>query len=100
MTLNFYTTYYRVSRRLLALQHDNVESFIHWMLLSCHFIIAFGIGSIVFTSLFPLDVWPYTVLLCLGGLVFIYIYYSICEYGSVIDPATNATEDATQAVMK
>lgn len=95
MTFDFYTTYFRVSRRLIAMNQASLEGFMRWMLRSCHLIIAFGIGSIVFTSLFPVDVWPYTVLLCVGGLVFIYIYYSISEYGSVVDPATNATEDAS-----
>ena len=93
MAINFYTTYYRVSRKLIAVQQGNIEGFMRWMLRSCHLIIAFGIGSIVFTSLLPLAVWPYTVLLFFGALVFIYIYYSISEYGAVIDPATNATED-------
>jgi hypothetical protein len=63
------------------------------MLLSCHLIIAFGIGSIVFTILLPTAIWPYTVLLCVGGMVFAYIYYSISEYGAVIDYATNVAED-------
>jgi hypothetical protein len=29
-------------------------------------------------------------------MVFVYIYYSISEYGLVIDSATNATEDAAE----
>lgn len=98
MSTDFYTTYYRVSRRLQSMQQGNVEGFIRWMLRSCHLIILFGIGSIVFTSLLPLAIWPYTVLLCFGGFVFIYIYYSISEYGSVIDSATNATEDVSLLV--
>ena len=94
MSFDFYTTYFRVSRRLIAMNQGSVEGFMRWMLRSCHFIIAFGIGSIVFTSLFPVDIWPYTVLLCISSFVFVYIYYSISEYGSVVDSATNATEDA------
>lgn len=93
MTYDFYTTYYRVSRHLIATNQGSVEVFIRWMLRSCHLIIIFGIGSIVFTSLFPVAVWPYTLLLCVSCFVFVYIYYSISEYGTVIDPATNATED-------
>ena len=87
MTYDFYTTYYRVSRHLHDIQY------FRWMLLSCHLIIAFGIGSIVFTALLPTAIWPYSVLLCIGGLAFMYIYYSISEYSTVIDSATNATED-------
>lgn len=102
MTINFYTTYYRV-RSLMVTRHldqfsqghgsYSLFSYHHSLLLSCHLIIAFGIGSMVFTSLLPLAIWPYTVLLCMGGAVFAYVYYSISEYGSVIDPATNAAED-------
>ena len=94
MAFDFYTTYFRVSRRLIAMKQGSVEGFIRWMLRSCHLIIAFGIGSIMFTSFFPVDAWPFTVLLIVGAMVFVYIYYSINEYGLVIDSATNATEDA------
>jgi len=100
MSLDFYTTYYRVCRRLIVMKQGSIEGFMRWMFRSCHLIIAFGIGSIVFTSFFPHDVWPYTVLLCVGVLVFVYIYYSISEYGSVIDSATNATEDAARLYME
>ena len=100
LTVDFYTTYRRVSHRLIVMKQGSVEGFMRWMLRSCHLIIAFGIGSIVFTSLFPRDVWPYTVLLCVGGMVFVYIYYSISEYGTVIDSATNATEDAALYLRK
>ena len=48
----------------------------------------------MFTSFFPVVAWPFTVLLIVGAMVFVYIYYSINEYGLVIDSATNATEDA------
>ena len=94
MAFDFYTTYFRVSRRLIAMKQGSVEGFIRWMLRSCHLIIAFGIGSIMFTSFFPVDAWPFTVLLIVSAMVFVYIYYSISEYGLVIDSATNATEDA------
>lgn len=93
MTVEFYRTYNQVSRRLMEMRLGNIEAFMRWMLLSCHLIIMFGIGSVAFTALLPTAVWPYTVLLCVGTLVFIYIFYSISEYGLVIDPATNATED-------
>lgn len=96
MTFDFYTTYFRASRRLIAMKLGSVEGFMRWMLRSCHLIIAFGLGSIMFTSLFPVDAWPFTVLLIVGAMVFIYIYYSINEYGRVIDSATTATEDALE----
>ena len=102
MTVNFYATYYRVRRRITSMHLDEFSqgersfslfTYHRSLLLSCHLIIAFGIGSIVFTSLLPLAVWPYTVLLCLGGMLFAYIFYSVSEYGSVVDHATNASED-------
>ena len=94
MACDFYTTYYRIRRHPFpALRNVGGKRIFRWMLLSCHLIIAFGIGSIVFTWLLPTAVWPYSVLLCVGGLVFVYIYYSISEYGTIIDTATNAVED-------
>jgi hypothetical protein len=94
MTYDFYTAYYRISHRLRGIQSSTQHArCFRWMLLSCHLIIAFGIGSIVFTFLLPTAIWPYTVLLCVGGMVFAYIYYSISEYGAVIDYATNVAED-------
>ena len=89
----FYRTYYRVSHSLQALAMGTIGQFVRWMLLSCHLIIGFGIGSIVLTVCLPNSIWPFTVLLCLGILVFVYIFYSINNYGEVIDSATNATED-------
>ena len=95
MTYDFYSTYYHLNRHSFpTLGEVGGRAIFRWMLLSCHLIIFFGIGSIVFTYLLPTAVWPYSVLLCVGGLVFIYIYYSISEYGTVIDSATNAVEDA------
>ena len=95
MTYDFYSTYYHLNRHSFpTLGKVGGRAIFRWMLLSCHLIIFFGIGSIVFTYLLPTAIWPYSVLLCVGGLVFIYIYYSISEYGTVIDSATNAVEDA------
>ena len=96
MAFNFYTTYFRVSRRLIAMKQGSVEGFIRWMLRSCHLIIAFGIGSIMYTSFFPIDAWPFVVLLIVGAMVFVYIYFSINEYGLVIDSAASATKDAVE----
>jgi len=96
LTYIFYRTYFRVKRLFCLVSQDNIEAFVCWMLRSCHLIIGFGLGSVVFTSFFPSDIWPYIVLLCVGTCVFIYIFYSISEYGFVIDKATNATEDIAQ----
>lgn len=63
------------------------------MLLSCHLIISFGIGSIIITVSVPTLIWPYTVLEVVGILVFVYIFFSLNDYGNFIDSATNATED-------
>jgi len=89
----FLRTYYHVSHQLVDMQFGSVAIFVKWMIRSCYLIIAFGLGSIVMTALLPTAIWPYTLLLCIGNIVFIYIYYSITQYGTVIDDATNATED-------
>ena len=93
ITYWFYHTYYRVKHRLLEMSLGSIEHFVHWMLLSCHLIIGFGIGSIVITASLPTLVWPYTVLLSVGILVFVYIFFSLNDFGNFIDSATNATED-------
>lgn len=106
MSTDFLRTYYRVSRllRQLPITKENA----HWwttgaqhstfygqrsMSISCYLIILFGLGSIIMTALLPYAVWPYTVLLCIGNAVFIYIFYSLDNYGAIIEAATNATED-------
>lgn len=107
ISFTFYRTYYRVSRNLNDRVADacsprwwtpdvkrTVLSFHHSFLIGCHLIIFFGIGSIAITAAFPHDIWPYTLLLILGIIVFTYIFYSLTEYGNVIEAGTNATEDA------
>lgn len=93
MSAEFLLTYHRVRHRLLEIRLGNITGFVRWMLLSCYLIIGFGLGSVIFTAFLPTAVWPYTVLLCVGMAVFTYIFYSISEYGTVIDSTTNATED-------
>jgi len=92
----FYSTYYRVSHSLQQMSLGTVQQFVKWMLLACHLIIGFGVGSIAITVLLPTAIWPYTVLLCLGIAVFVYIFFSLNDYGYVIDSATNATEDVAE----
>lgn len=102
-----YHTYFQVRRNLLHMPADEkapkwwtpetkrtVLSGHHSFVISSHLIVLFGIGSIVVTAIFPHQITPYTVLLCLGIAVYCYIFYSLSEYGNVIDAATYATEDA------
>ena len=93
ITYKFYHTYYRVKHRLQELALGSIEHFVKWMLLSCHLILSFGIGSIIITVSVPTLIWPYTVLEVVGILVFVYIFFSLNDYGNFIDSATNATED-------
>ena len=110
IAFTFYRTYYGVCRSLTERTFDGRQSArwtaqtAHEVLLrnhsfavSCHLIILFGIGSIVITALLPSAVWPYTLLLALGILVFGYIFYSLEVYGSIIEAATSATEYADEA---
>lgn len=93
ITYTFYRTYYRVRHSLQKLSLGTIGQFVRWMLLSCHLIIGFGIASIAITACLPNNVLSYTVLLSVGILVFVYIFFSINDYGWIIDSATNATED-------
>lgn len=97
LTYTFYHTYYKVTHQLIKMHRRVVEGFMRWMLLSCHLIILSCMGSILVTALMPESVWPYTVLLIAGMAVFIYIFYSLTEYGSVIDSATDVAEDVVEA---
>ena len=63
---------------------------------SCHLIVIFGLGSIVVTTAFPNEQWPYIILMALGIAVFCYIYYGLTNYGTVIEAGTNATEDVAE----
>jgi hypothetical protein len=106
----FYRTYYRVRRNLKQLKADDtapywwtpenkfiVLSSHHSFAISCHLIILFGLGGVVVTALFPHDVTPFTILLGLGIMVFVHIFYSLMNYGSVIESGTYATEDTDQS---
>lgn len=110
IAFTFYRTYYLVRRSLLSMPADDaapgwwtseakreVLSGHHSFVICCHLIILFGIGSIVITVATPTLVWPFTVLTTVGIAVFIYIFYSLTEYGRVIESATCATEDAEKS---
>lgn len=103
----FYNTYYQVRRNLMRMPTDanvagwwnervkrTVLSGHHSFVIACHLIVLFGIGSIVVTAVFPTQITPYTVLMCMGIAVYCYIFYSLQEYGNVIEEGTCATEDA------
>ena len=107
ITYTFYHTYYQVRRSLMRMPTDTdaagwwnervkrtVLSGHHSFVIACHLIVLFGIGSIVVTAVFPTQITPYTVLMCMGIAVYCYIFYSLTEYGNVIETATWATEDA------
>ena len=104
LSFKFYYTYFTVSRCMIETKlyehtagKKNFSLFTYHrsFLLSCHLIIGFGIGSIILTAFNPSAVWPYTLLLSIGIGVFVYIFYSLCEYGIVIDFATNALDEIT-----
>ena len=103
----FYHTYYLVRCNILRMPADahapswwtseakrTVLSGHHSFMIAGHLIVLFGIGSIVVTAVFPTQITPYTILLCVGIIVYCYIFYSLTEYGNVIETATWATEDA------
>ena len=105
----FYRTYYKVKRNLIKMPADGnapswwtaeakqtVLGFHHSFVIACHLIVIFGLGSVAITAAFPHDIWPYILLMLAGIAVFCFIFYSLVEYGNVIDAATNATEDAVE----
>ena len=85
----FYSTYNRVSYRLIKMSLGKVSDFVHWMQICCDFIVLFGIASVAITAIFPEDVLPYTLLLIAGVGMFMFIVYSLSKYGSVIEKANN-----------
>ena len=87
----FYSTYNRVSYRLLRLSYGNVMGFVRWMQVCCDCIVLFGISSVAITAAFPTEFWPYTLLLFAGVGMFAYIVYSLNKYGKTIDTTTEAT---------
>lgn len=107
LAFTFYRTYFQLRRNLISLPIDSkapdwwtpetkraVINNHHSFIIGCHLIILFGLGSIVFTALLPTSIWPYSLLLVAGMAVFVYIFYSLSEYGVIIESATCATEDA------
>lgn len=105
----FYRTYYQVRRDLMRMPADDnapswwtpeakrtVLSGHHSFVIACHLIVLFGIGSIVVTAIFPTQITPYIIHMCMGIAVYCYIFYSLTEYGNVIEAATWATEDAEE----
>ena len=107
IAFNFYRTYYAVRRSLLRMPADGaspewwtreakreVIGGHHSFVIGAHLIIIFGLGGIVVTVAVPTLLWPFTLLMAAGIAVFVYIFYSLMEYGRVIEAATCATEDA------
>ena len=107
IAFTFYHTYYNLHRSMELMPTDgNIPGWWtpdtkrtvlgrhHAFVIGCHLIVVFGLGSVALTAAFPRAVWLYIVLMLSGIAVFCFIFYSIVEYGNVIDSATCATEDA------
>lgn len=108
IAFTFYRTYFQVRRNLERMPADEkspswwtteskrtVLGFHHSFVIGCHLIVLFGLGSVALTAAFPHDIWPYILLMLAGIAVFCFIFYSLVEYGNVIDAGTNAIEDAS-----
>lgn len=109
IVFTFYRTYFKVRRSIVMMPADDhapswwtvetkqtVLGFHHSFVIACHLIVFFGLGSVAITAAFPYDIWPYILLMLAGIAVFCFIFYSLVEYGNIIDAATNATEDAVK----
>ena len=110
ITYTFYNTYYHVRSSITQMPTDatapewwtdearsTVLNAHNSFVIGANLIIVFGLGSVLVTALFPTQIWPYTILLTLGIFVFLYIFYSLTEYGTVIEAGTCLTEDAALA---
>ena len=113
IAFNFYRTYFHGIKNIEDMPADEkaprwwtaetkrtVLGFHHSFVVGCNLIVLFGLGSIAITAAFPHDILPYTLLSLSGIVVFCFIFYSLVEYGNVIDAATNATEDASKKDVK
>lgn len=109
ITYTFYYTYFTTRKNIVRMPTNDrsprwwtmetkrtVLNSHHSFVISCHLIVLFGLGSIALTAAFPQSIWPYIFLTTAGSAVFCYIFYSITEYGNIIESATFATEDATK----
>ncbi len=87
ITNTFYSTYNRASYRLLHMPTGNWIAFVRWMQVCCDLIVLFGLSSVALTAVFPVEIWPYSLLLIAGVGMFGYIVYSLDHYGTIIDEA-------------
>lgn len=98
LALTLYRTYYSARESILQLQSDTNQKAIaqahKTFKLSCHLIVLFGIGSVLFTFIFGHSVWPFSFLLCAGAAVFFYIFYSLSEYASIVKVAEQTMQKA------
>jgi len=84
ITIVFYRIYNLVSERKIKMQTGTLSGFIRWLQMCCDLIVLFGLGSVAMTGIFPLAIWPYTVLLWVGMAIYITITLSVDRYGKEI----------------
>lgn len=83
----FYRAYNKVAMRRTQMSIGSVRDFVRWMQVCCDCCVAFGLGSVALTALFPTSIWPYPVLMVAGTGMFAYLAYSVNNYGHVINKA-------------
>lgn len=77
----FYYTYYQTYQQMPEIARQHLHPFISSLPISCHLIVAFGFGGVVFSALFPDSLTVPIILMICAYFVFLYIYKALQEYG-------------------
>ena len=92
LATTLYRTYYSARENLMELRANadgyTIENANKKFNFSCHLIVSFGIGSVLFTLVFGQRMWPFSLLLIAGACVFSYIFYSLSEYAAIVKMAS------------
>jgi len=86
LTWVFYSRFHRIYRQLgnyAKFLPNDTDREVLWLHISCHLIIAFGIGGMLCTVLFHDQTVPFILLLIAGIAVFTYIYKSLDNFSVV-----------------
>ena len=96
LVFTFYRKYYSMRQNLhRATDDDSISRQVNFIVLSCHMIVAMGIGCIIVTALTPKVEWPFTILLAAGVIVFVYIALTLMMYQDVVEATDSVIEDVT-----
>lgn len=94
LAITFYRKYYVMRQNLHRVTYDKaISRQVSFIVISCHLIVAMGLGCIAVTSFTPKSEWPFTVLLAAGVIVFVYIALTLMMYQDVVEATDSVIED-------